>query len=327
MLKMFWARFVDFSAHPEITYPVQAEFYKQNPSSGAFLVMGTLKKALIQSSPWIGVALVVLVLVWFSSSSLKKDVRKSLMGLSLLVFPLVALFSVAWPGRTDGLAYNQRYLLEMIPLAALAVALALDRLELKSLHIGAGVLVAGLLDAAVLMAPTRAWYEIALMKIPLILSLLLIATWIFRARKNAQAMTAILLGLCIGWSLLVHVFDDLPASRHRRQVNADQLAVLETTVPNHSALLTYSASKDVAGPLHITHDVVILDASADEGADAASLISQLRLRGRRILIMAELFPNSLLKEICGHDSLAILSRERVQVVELIRKNSPIPSTQ
>lgn len=319
-VRMFWARFVDFSAHPEITYPFQSEIYKQNPESGAYLVLGTLKKSFIQSSPWVGLALVALLFVWFSKDTFKEEVRKKLQGISLLVFPLVLVFSLSGAGRTDGLAYNQRYFLELIPIAALAVALAVDGLALSIVHLAAGVLVAGITFALTLMLPSRAWYEIALMKVPLVCSLFLVLAWFFRAHPRTRNVMPIMLGVCVGWSLLVHTFDDLPASRNRRHQNADRLVALEASVPNRSALFTYWGSRDAAGPLHLTRDVVILDAGADEGADAPRLTRELQSMGRRIFILGDFFPRSIMMNIAGDDSLATVSETPIRLLEVVRRS-------
>ena len=319
-LRVFWARFIDFSMHPEITYLVQADMYKQNPASGAYLVYGTVKKAFLQSCPWIGLAFVVLVLAWFWKDSRKEDVRRSLRGLSLLIFPLVVLFSMAGASRVDGLAYNQRYFLEMIPLAALAVALALDGLSLSVVHMVIGFLAGGIAFAAALMLPSHTLYEIALMRVPLLVAVLLLLSWIFRWHSSARLLLPMTLGLCLGWSLFVHTLDDLPASRNRRMRTATELKMLEEVIPAHSAVFAYWGSKDAAGPLLLTRDVVILDAGADEGADAVRLTKELQRQHRRIFILWYSVPAPYTRGIVGADSLALARGGPFPIYEVLQKN-------
>lgn len=319
-LKVFWARFVDFSSHPAITYPHQSEIYRQNPESGAFLVLGTLKKAFLQSSPWLGLAFVVLLLVWFSKNARTAEIRRNQLGLSLLIFPMVLMFSLAGGNRADGLAYNQRYFLEMVPLAAVALVLALDGLSLNVPWIIGGALAAGVAYAGAMMLPSHTLYELALLRIPLLLAVLLILCWIVRARVGMRSVLAIALGLCLGWSFFVHVLDDLPASRTRRSRSAVQLEALEATIPNHSALFAYWGSKDVAGALHLSRDVVILDAGADEGADAGRLTRELQGQNRRLFVLRDYFPIPILRDIIGPDSLADVRTEPLQISEILKRN-------
>jgi len=105
---------VDFSAYPPITDPFQSLFYKEDPASGAILVGGVVKKALIQSSPWIALVLVILVLVWVNKNPDSKDVKRNLRALSILIIPVLMFLTLIGGGRTDGLSYNQRYFLELI---------------------------------------------------------------------------------------------------------------------------------------------------------------------------------------------------------------------
>ncbi len=319
-LRMFWAKFVDYSTHPAITYPFESTIYRQNPESGAFLVLGTLKKAFLQSSPWVGLAFVVLLLAWFSNHDHKDDTRKGLQALSLLIFPLVLMFSFVGAGRTDGLAYNQRYFLEIIPLAALAIAFALDGLSVRVAQIVAGVLGAGIVFAVALMLPSHSYYEIALLRVPLIFAVLLILSWLLRREARVRVFLPITLGLCLGWAFFVHTLDDLPASRARRSMNAILLRALEASIPDRSAVFAYWGSKDVAGPLMLTRDVVVLDAGADEGADAARLTLELQRQHRRIFILTGFFPRAIIKEIVGTDSLSVTLLDPIQINEVLRRN-------
>jgi len=317
---LFWARVVDFSAYPPITDPLQSLIYKKDLVTGIVLVGGVVKKALIQSVPWSALVLVILILVWMKRNTYSTIVKTNLRALSLIILPLLLFLTMVGGGRTDGLSYNQRYLLESIPLLAVALALALDGVEFPLTPLIAGLISSGVLYAVTLMLPSRPLYETALMKIPLLLAVLLVVIWIFRSRRGMRPMLWALVGICVGWALFVHVFDDLAASRTRRGKNAAQLAVLEAVIPDHSALFAYWGSRDVAGPLQLSRDVVILDTEADEGRDAPRLSQELRLQNRRIFVLTDVFPETVLKEIVGIDSLAVVSRNTIGVGEVVSRN-------
>jgi len=319
-LQMFWARVVDFSSYPPITDSIQSFFYRKDPVSGVVFVSGVVKKALIQSSPWVALALVILILVWLNRNPYSKNVKKNLKALSLLILPFLVFMTLVGGVRTDGLCYNQRYFLEIIPLAAIAIALALDGLFLPIFSMVVGLLGSGILFAMTLMLSSRPLYGMALSRIPLLLAVVLVMVWIFRSRKIMHLILPFLIGLCIGWAMFVHVFDDLSASRTRRSRHAAQLAVLESTIPNHSALFANWGSKDAAGPLQLTRDVVILDTWADDGVDAVRLTHELEHQNRRIFVLTDYFPDLVLKGIVGKDSLAVVCRRTVGISEVVKRN-------
>lgn len=323
--RIFWARVVDFTAYPAISDSFQSLFYERDPASGVVLVGGIVKKALIQSCPWVALVLVILILAWVKRYPDSKVVKKNLRALSLLVLPLLVILTLVGGGRTDGLSYNQRYFLEIIPLMAITLALALDGLALSLTSLIVGLIGSGALFALTLMLPSRTLYEMALLRIPLLLAALLLVAWFIRSKGGMRLILPILIGLCVGWGFFVHVFDDLAASRVRRGKNAAQLAVLESVIPDHSALFAYWGSRDIAGPLQLTRDVVILDAGADEGADAARLTRELRLQNRRVFVMTDVFPEKVLEEIAGKDSLALVSNQTIGIDEVIKRSEDKPT--
>jgi len=113
---------------------------------------------------------------------------------------------------------------------AIALALALDGHAFSLKPMIAGLIGSGALFAVTLMLPSRALYESALLRIPLLLAVLLLTAWFVRSKRRMRLMLPILVGLCVGWGLFVHVFDDLSASRARRGKNAAQLEVLESAI-------------------------------------------------------------------------------------------------
>ena len=62
-LRMGWARVVDFSTRPPLVSP-EHTYLQRDVDSGAYFIGGTMKKAWLQSSPWIALALLVCLLAW-----------------------------------------------------------------------------------------------------------------------------------------------------------------------------------------------------------------------------------------------------------------------
>lgn len=318
-LQMLLGRIFDSSYTPPVTDSVQSILYRKELASGAVLIDGVVKKALIQSSPWIAAAFVILVLIWIQRNSTQGSVSRSLRALSMVAFPFLVFMTFISGNRTDGIAYNQRYFLEIIPLMAVALAFALDGVPFKTKTMTAGLFGGGIAFALVLMLPSRPFYHLALLRVPVFMGLLLAIVWVFRSQSSVRAFLSMMIGLCLGWSLFAHVFDDLSASRARRSRNAAQLTALESTIPEHSALFAYWGAKDAAGPLQLSRDVVILDVAADEGADAARLTHELQHQERRVFVMGDNFPDAILRNIAGQDSLSTVRRDTVKVYEVIRK--------
>jgi len=316
-LRNFWARIFDFSAFPLPNDSYFSLFYTRDSVSNAVLVSGVVKKALLQSAPWMFVALLVLCLVWTKRSSGSTELRRSVRIISFLVVPALLVLTFLAGGRTDGLSFNQRYFLELMPLAAVGLALSLDEFRPPVMYAMAGMLGSGILFTMALVLPSHAWYELALLRVPLVLAILGAVSWLFRTNNAGRAVLAAVLGLSVGWSALVHVFDDWSSSRTIRKRNAACVAVLESVVPDHSAIFTYGAARDAAGVLHLTGDVVVLDVSADDGKDAATLAHELRALNRRILVMTNVFPDDVMKNIAGGDSIRVLTTSVAGVAEIL----------
>ena len=111
--------------------------------------------------------------------------------------------------------------------------------------------------------------------------------------------------------------DDLRASRQKRQINAARLESLNQLVPDHSALVAYWGFKDAAGPLRLWKDIVILDAWADQGADAPTLVEKLLQQGRRVYVLEDGFPRPLLVRIVDKRPVRELTDRHVRLVEIL----------
>src|SRR5207249_4604219 len=90
-----------------------------------------VKKAVMQSAPWVILSLLLFVAAWVPArwipwANLGSSRRRQLRLLSLVTFAILGTFAVSGVLRDDGLSFNERYLLETLPLLAIAFAWALD---------------------------------------------------------------------------------------------------------------------------------------------------------------------------------------------------------
>jgi hypothetical protein len=281
-------------------------------------VAGIVKKALLQSSPWIALGLALSVAIWMRMPDIPDERRKTARALSILILSAVGMFSMAG-FRMDGLSFNQRYLLEIVPLAAIVIALYLDRLSLSPVNVISGFLLGGLSFSLLLIFASTQLQHLAILRVPVLLGFLLILTWILRRRLSIEWVLGIVLGLCIGWSFMVQTID-LASSRRIRTTNAIGLDSLNAKIPNHAALFTFwGAQKSTAGPLQLGKDVVILDAWADMGKDAAMLTHELVQQHRKVFIFGTGMPSDILQNVKGRDSLSIVLTRPFLLYEFVER--------
>ncbi|MBI3003933.1 MAG: hypothetical protein HYY49_00780 [Ignavibacteriales bacterium] len=316
-LRAFWAKVVDFSYIGTINDPVKASLFYRAPGSGAVLLYGIVKKSLLQSAPWIGLAIIGCVTAWIPKPIHLPEARRLLKMTSLVVLPTLVLFSLAGSIRTDALAYNQRYFLELLPFCAVALALLMDHFEIKPTYLIAGFAAGGLIVMGVLQHPSAFLKFSGQLKIPLVLSLLLIFVWVFPARFIHRNIPSLALGACLGWALVIHLGTDLVGSRFRRSDNDQRLQILKNVVPDHSALFTYWGNKDAAGPLQLERDVIIVDVHADDGHDAPQLINELLAQRRKIFILLIDIPDEMLTRILQGRSTRRFSESYMNFVEVL----------
>ncbi len=317
-LVMFWARLVDFSVRPALVGP-SFVWVKYDQATGAHLMLGEVaQKAFLQSAPWAVLALVLFTLAWFPRFTMPDARRRQIRLMSLVAVALLATFAFSGIHRHEGLAFNQRYLLELLPLVAVGFAWALDGLAIRAQPLGAGVLW-GILPAILFLygLPPGTLRLLALLKFPLLLTTALGVLWILaRSRERVRALLTVAAGICLGWSLALHMVDDVAASRRVRQWNLQLTEGLRGLVPDHSALVTYWGTRDAAGPLLFDRDVVILDAHADEGQDAPALISELLARKRRVFVIQAGIPGEVLSRILAGWHVVPIARPGAAVLEL-----------
>ena len=322
-LVTFWARVVDFSVRPPMLFP----WVSYDPVTGAHLMIGsTLQKSLLQSSPWAILALILFTLAWLPWFRMPEARQRQTRLLSLVTLAVLAVFAFAGVSRIEGLSFNQRYLLELLPLAAVGFAWALDGLNVRLQRVFIGALSGVLLVVMILWVTPMfggpedfLWLAriLSLLKLPLVFSAALSVLWFLaRSRPSVRPPLAATAGLCLGWGLALHVADDVATSHRLRAHSLEQTEALGRVLPTGSALVAYWGNKDAAVPLLFDRDIVILDARADEGRDAPILIGELLTRNRRVFVLENGFPGEVLRGVLSGRQVMRVGHPGSSLVEL-----------
>lgn len=328
-LATLYVRIVDYSAHPPFSSAHGRAALPKDPETGVFLVVGGLKKALLQSAPWIAIALCVLVLAWTrwsspSPNTLTSAQRRELRALSVVVVAVLALFAWAGLERHDGWSFNQRYLLELVPLFAVATALAVDGWSIDRTSDRSGAVLGGAAGVALALIPIVAvppehWFRQRLiMWLPLAIAALLLACWAAGARSaSLERLRVALLAASIGWAFALHLGDDVQAARNLRSWHGFQReAVSARLPPGATALIAGLGQKEALCPLQLERDLIIVDPSADGGRDAGVLTSEMLAAGRRVLVVGGL-PEPVLQSIFAGRALLLLAAEPIPMAEVV----------
>ncbi|MET0413988.1 MAG: hypothetical protein ABW217_21945, partial [Polyangiaceae bacterium] len=203
--------------------------------SGAVLYLGTFKKALLQSCPYLGALALLGVLVWR---------RRSERGRILLCAALPALFVVfyartAWHG---GMAFNLRYFCPALPFLAILAAhawraLVADDGKLQWPAIGLVLLVtSGALFASGVLDPGAA-SEHAVLDVPLVLAALLAllgpVAVLWPSAWRARVVSA-LMALAVAWSFVLALGYDARRSHEARAFNYEVGNFVADHVPDDS---------------------------------------------------------------------------------------------
>jgi hypothetical protein len=251
-------------------------------STGALLVLSAVKKALLQSAPWLLVVMVALVVAW-SRRAPPGPARRLLRAVAVVVAGVLLLFALSGTRRYDGWCHNPRYLLDLMPLAALALALLVERAGLRWRPLALGAVAGGLLALPpLLLSPAAALRQLALAYAPLLLALASVVLFqAARRRPSVQPWLAPALGVLLGWATAVHLGDDLRAARALRTANLGKLEAVASLLPDLPAAL-FAHQPTPLGPLLLDRDVVIAATGVDQGRDAAALVDAFQRAGRRV---------------------------------------------
>lgn len=314
--RAFFSKLVDFRAQPPIGTGEPGTWSWRPDDNGAFIFLGTVKKALLQSSPWIAVALGLALAAWFWRG-LEPEKRREMRAMSLLFAAVLGLFALAGLRRHDGLCFNQRYLLELVPLSAVALGFGFDRLKpsLRPLAIGAGL--AAVVAGVTLLAEPGSWLRTTLlMNAPLLLAGGLLVAWaLAMGGKIAARLPWALLGACMIWSMAAQV-DDHRAARRIRARNADRLEAYSQFIPENVAFFSYWGNKDALGPLLLDRDFVLVDPNYTQGRDTFMLIDAFLERGTRVLLDVHNYPRNQLRAILERHPYREVAPGRFPVIEL-----------
>lgn len=289
-LLAFWAKVFDFSAHPPIPF---GPILWAPDKMGGFLHGSAIKKAWLQASPILALALVAFAAAWLRRDDTPE--RRAVRMLSLLVGGMLALFAAAGTGRHDGLSFNPRYFLELTPLAAVAVASSLAGVQLKlwpaAIGFGTAVLTAALV---VSIAPGDPLRSALILQLPLALAVLALASWgLWRLGRTGDKAVVAFAAACIGWAATIHVGSDVAQVRRMRAFSAEQFRLLADVIPDRAAYLGAAHVRDAAGPLILEKDLVILEPEHDLPG-ALAVARQLHARGYRLFFdSAELAPDTI----------------------------------
>jgi hypothetical protein len=314
-LFLFWARIVDFSVRPPLIGP-SFGWMEYDPATGAHLMMGeVIHKSILQSAPWAVLGFLVFVAAFWPGRALPDAQRRQIRLLALITAAVVATFAFSGVLRNEGLSFNQRYHLELLPLLAVGLAWSVDRFGSLERPFWGGV-VCGMLIALLLLfgLPFGTSRTLLLLKVPVMLAALLAGLWFLALRGHARPLLTGVAGICLGWGLALHLGDDVPASRTLRAWKHQWTEELRAVVPDHSALITSGATRDVTGPLLFDRDVVILDAEADHGEAAPTLVRELLARGRRVFVLRrQLHPRILSRVLAGLDEVPLPGTELLEL--------------
>jgi hypothetical protein len=304
------ARVVDFSFH----HPRFAGFEPLPKSTvGAYFCMGVLKKALLQSVPWAFVVLAGFAVVALRKGSWRRDSprEREIISMALIVGAVVALFTLAGPGRIDGVCFNQRYFFDLLPLLAVCFAWLTedcwgrDRFGFL-IGIAAGLLaVIGILRLD-LESTVR---HILMLKVPVVVGGIAAILWLPARAGRLRPGFPVLAGVCLSWALGVHVLEELPVSRNLRAVQASRKAQLAGFLDDRpAAVFAHYGFAQAMGPLQLSRDLVVVDPWTDMGKDAPRLIDEFMARGRRVLLVVNDFPKTVFDAMCRDRRLRWIHR-------------------
>jgi hypothetical protein len=272
---------------------------------GAVVYLGGVKKALLQSLPWLPVLLLPLVDLFRGSER-----RSALLLLFLVPAAFMAPFALtSWHG---GQCLNLRYFLPALPCTAILGAWVLQRLATGRVGwlVAAGAVAVGALVPALLwpaLWEQQTLHEALVLDAPLVLASATAAVallWL-RSRGSRVALASVLVtGLGLGWSAWAGLGYDASLSRERRVQNLALADAVAEVVPDDALLFVTIHEPFYAVKRH--RSVRIANPSYDNGADFVALASFHLEQGRPVL---GAMPEDAWKQL---DAAGLLSGFRVE---------------
>lgn len=214
--------------------PQRMEAGMTRTMSGGVRYLGQFKKAVLQSTPYLG------LLLAYAWRRLSATDRKPFAPLFLPILALALAYGpTAWHG---GLCLNQRYFLPVFPFTSVLTALVLrDLLGEAATRVRRGAPIGWLASLVLVFLLCMAVYaflavppEPFLMRFPLALSVLVAACTVlfyagpWQGRAFIRATAAAGVGAALGWSAATAFGYDLYAAAQRRKAN---LHISQTVMP------------------------------------------------------------------------------------------------
>ncbi len=284
---------IDYSLHPvpenlKAVHPWQVPY----PEKGTYIYFGGLKKAWVQSSPWLLLSLVLL----FSLSAVREPtaMRREIRATLVVAGGVLLFFAASGFSKSDGVCFNQRYFLELVPLLAVVFAWGTEDMPLTRPPFLAGALLGLTLGAVplLLFEPYSMVRHKLLFRFPLILGCLLVILWALRRKSIGRPfLWPLMLGASLAYAFAVHFGDDIQASRRARMEKWTRRTAVENLLPQEpSALFAHWGNAEPFGPLQLNRDIVILDTHAGPAEESVTLAHELLNKGRRIFVFANGMP-------------------------------------
>lgn len=292
-LWVLWAKVVDFSFHTPRLYMIR------QPHSGAYMLHVSIKKAWLQSCPWLAAALVSLGMSWRGGGAVPGR-RQELRAICLAVAGVLCLFAVAGFKRTDGFCYNQRYFLDLMPMMAVVLAWTAERVAFRYWPLAAGCLAGAVLAGSpFLLDPGSTLRQVTLLRLPLGLGLMLLIAWALAHRDLLRPAFSFIMGACLVWSLTVHLLDDLRASRVIRARKLSAAQMMERQLPEGPVGVLAQCPTVIAFcPLQMKRDMVLADTALDRGKHTTRLVEELLSDGRRVFLYSDqYYPRKILNKL------------------------------
>lgn len=291
---------VDFRFHPPLPRREDEghEYRRWDPATriltmGSGAGLGVPKKAWLQSIPWGYLSLLVLLAAWLPTP-VEDPQGEELRALGAVVFPWLVIFACFGTQRYDGFCFNQRYFLDLVPLMAVALGVALeDSLRLSWSTVLRGTCLGFLLGGVALLRSDLPLRNVLLLSIPHGLGIALLLT---RWRRRRRLFTGTL-AATIAFAFCAHWREDAMAAAMVRWFNGANQALLERNLPPRAALVVYAGKVAAVGTLILDRDLVVLDPWADSGRTAPALIDALLGKGRTVVVLRNGMPDEVYRGI------------------------------